>query len=153
MEKNFIPYEQGFELKEFGFDEPCFAWYHPKDTSKIIPFQLHGDFKRASELLTNTAQDQYGIVVAPTWDQAFKWFREQENMNYEITVGHDEDRIWWNYYITRIKLGYNYDPINNTDDRNGVDSYEEARLLCLKEMISIVIEELKENPPFGGGNR
>ena len=28
MNKEFIPYEQALELKELGFEEICFAWYH-----------------------------------------------------------------------------------------------------------------------------
>ncbi len=31
MTKEFIPYQQGLQLKELGFDEPCWAWWHIED--------------------------------------------------------------------------------------------------------------------------
>ena len=27
MDKEFVPYEQSLQLKELGFDEPCFGFY------------------------------------------------------------------------------------------------------------------------------
>jgi len=27
IEKEFVPYKQSLQLKELGFDEPCFTWY------------------------------------------------------------------------------------------------------------------------------
>jgi hypothetical protein len=32
MNKEFIPYEQALDLKELGFDEPCFGWYSKDGT-------------------------------------------------------------------------------------------------------------------------
>jgi hypothetical protein len=34
MKNEFIPYEQALELKELGFDEPCFGRYDGRDENK-----------------------------------------------------------------------------------------------------------------------
>ena len=34
MKTEFIPYEQALELKELGFDEPCFGRYDGRDENK-----------------------------------------------------------------------------------------------------------------------
>ena len=35
MKNEFIPYEQAFDLKELGYDEPCLAFYDGKGDEKI----------------------------------------------------------------------------------------------------------------------
>lgn len=148
MEKYFIPYEQALELKEFGFDEPCLRFYDDDKNLRVPPMGQEW----SNEILNTLRNGDINVCAAPLWEQAFEWFRNIEKFNCEITTGHDEDRIWWNYSITKIELGYNYDSIADPD-RDGAETYEEARLNCLKEMIEIVLNEFKENPPFGGGNR
>jgi len=39
MNKEFIPYEQALELKELGFDEPCFGCYD--EIKKILGIVQH----------------------------------------------------------------------------------------------------------------
>jgi hypothetical protein len=69
MEKEFIPYEQALALKELGFDEPCFGYY-----------------TNQSHLIIDEIASQQGsseITSAPTWQSAFKWFRESDSISYE----------------------------------------------------------------------
>ena len=70
MEKEFVPYELALRMKQLGFDEPCFGYYNS-----------NGEFK--------TKQDEYELYLicnskwispscsAPTFSQAFRWFREK----------------------------------------------------------------------------
>jgi len=42
MEKKFIPYEEASELKELGFDEPCFAFYDAYNGDSHLFYNLRG---------------------------------------------------------------------------------------------------------------
>jgi len=66
MNKEFVLYTEALELKELGFDEPCF-----------------GLFTRSNnELLVREMPNQgecelyFGGILAPTYSQAFRFFRE-----------------------------------------------------------------------------
>jgi hypothetical protein len=115
MNKDFVEYEEALELKQLGFDEPCFGVYATKDG-----------------YVRKSAYDENGD--APTYSQAFRWFREK---GIENEIHSDFDRM----------LGYNrgYIPVvqfiefyNNGDC---YETYEEAELVCLKKLIEIVKEK------------
>ena len=64
IEKDFVPYEEALALKELGFDEPCFAVYF--NTTQQLYFDKYiNEFNKDVRTL------------APTFSQAFRWFREQ----------------------------------------------------------------------------
>ena len=60
MTKEFIPYEQALELKELGFDEPCFAWFGPTG--------IFNDWDKTD-------------TIAPLYQQAFRFFRDKYGYN------------------------------------------------------------------------
>jgi hypothetical protein len=64
MDKEFVAYQPSLELKELGFDEPCFGYYHP----------IH------NELFLSTMYRSYYPNNAPLYQQAFRWFREKQFM-------------------------------------------------------------------------
>jgi len=87
MEKEFIPYEQALALKELGCDEKCFAHY---SSFGYYNSESQLKWKRSIISLINgvplcnkdlTWQEDESIilkqVVAPTFSQAFRWFREE----------------------------------------------------------------------------
>jgi hypothetical protein len=79
MEKEFVPYEQAVELKELGFDEPCFGNHTETDfydykggvgvkiTKHIVLSNING--------VRNYNQE--GQVSAPTFSQAFRWLYQK----------------------------------------------------------------------------
>ena len=113
MEKEFIPYEQALALKELGFDEKCGACYYKKFDNEIGYHKVYRDFNFVQ--LT---------VSAPTFSQAFRWFRDRYKSNFIIGFGNDGG-----YYR-----------INNVFS-TWYKSYEEAELECLKKLIEIVKEK------------
>ena len=143
MEKEFIEYEQALALKELGFDEPCFAFY---DESLYFP----------------NNENQYGTFCnqkldvsscsAPTFSQAFRWFREKYNIRHNIMdFIDDEVGIEWDYEIaiigTDIDEKGNYKPLidYSTDDEDRkFKTYEEAELECLKKLIEIVKKQKED---------
>jgi hypothetical protein len=121
MEKEFILYEQALELKQLGFDEPCFGWYDGKYTSSI-----NQDYCKNSEEWLNTIH-----CAAPLYQQAFRWFREKHRLaswvyNSDLNV----------FFYTILKNGR----IIKGHDKFNI--YEEAELACLIKLIEIIKKKL-----------
>jgi hypothetical protein len=115
MNKEFIPYEEALALKELGFDEPCFTWYW--DDIGLYNGLEYGNHNKREH-----------VVSAPTFSQAFRWFREKYDLHNGIYPYYDE----YEYQIKDFRLPTNT-PING-----GLMKYEEAELACLKKLIKIV---------------
>ena len=124
LEKEFIPYEQALELKELGFDEPCFGYY----SNGELVYDNH----------TNNYMQRFRYS-APLYQQAFRWFRGKYGLYGVCTMGDDWNNfhfnIWKNDTMTKTFVA---------SSRSWVyDTYEEAELACLKKLIEIV----KSNTP------
>lgn len=148
LEKEFVPYQESLELKELGFDEPCFAmWQKNKklwfcDKNKwITNFVNHPD-KDTLELHIKTfphniilIDGEYKLVscvnfTAPTFQQAFRFFR----VKYKIGT-------WIHHYFDVDKGDYIYSwviTLPHKDDGFVYDTYEEAELACLRKLIEIL---------------
>jgi hypothetical protein len=121
MNKEFIPYEQSLELKELGFDEPCFAVYI--DKTLIME----------DDWLYSTNQDTFiesSNFTAPLYQQAFRWFREKYGIMYTV----DNNIVGNTFHGSYTKINSDYES-DYTDD---FATYEEAELACLKKLIEIV---------------
>ena len=66
MEKEFIPYKQALALKELGFRERCAAFYSAEEE---LCFKWKSNGNMSLHLLR--------LIQAPTFSQAFRWFREK----------------------------------------------------------------------------
>ena len=113
MQKEFIPYEQALELKELGFDEPCFGWWFADEQMLIIE--------------KSTKSTSENIVQAPLYQQASRWFREKYDM-----FSHLDKNAYSKYY---------YDIHNRGEiffDEEYFNTPEEAELACLNKLIEIV---------------
>ena len=118
MEKQFIPYEQALELKELGFNEPCFAFYGlSRDDYKTIRLSIFQNLK------TDYLSDVHHLDVtcdAPLWQQGINFLLNKLNGHYCITFYKDETG-----YITDNRVDYlEYDFENFTE--------------CLKKLINII---------------
>ena len=114
MEKEFIPYEQALALKELGFDEPCFAWYVSESYGLEYGEVIKSDLIRDG-------------IVAPTYQQVFRWFREEYNFDSYIRPN----------IVINIPKTYQFNINDNTYD-TWYETYLEAELECLKKLIEIV---------------
>lgn len=124
MDKDFVPYQPSLDLKELGFNEDCFGWYNwtGKDLS-----------------LTNNSYVDINPTPAPTFSQAFRWFREKYDLHpsftrYKSSSINREPTIFTHLYEIQI-IDENADKIFHVGDFN---SLEEAELECLKKLIEIV---------------
>jgi len=107
MDKEFVPYEQALALKELGFNEHCFGGYDMETLKLWIGYLNDGEqFNR-----------EY-YYPAPTFSQAFRWFRDKHNLKDKYGV-FPHHTIMFNYII-------------------GGGKEEEAELACLIKLIEIV---------------
>ncbi len=112
MKKEFVPYDRALKLKELGFDEPCIA--------------THGYL----ELYINTDD---GHLKAPLYQQAFRWFREEHQLDTSNNIVYSK----FNDTISKKYSGVLRDKSVFTNI-GFYDTYEEAELACLDKLIQIV---------------
>ena len=121
--KDLTLHQEALELKQLGFDEPCFGYYF-----------YNGSFDKWTLNIDNSDLEYLKTISAPTYSQAFRWFREEHNLL---------------CYIRKIGSSYWY----NIDAEDGstldsefegrFDTYEEAELACLRKMIKLIGETNK----------
>lgn len=114
MNKEFAPYNIALKLKELGFDEPCFAWHVSES------FGLEYGKVVKSDLIKDG-------IVAPTFSQAFRWFREKHELNSWV-YNSQMDK----YFYTILQGG------RIVKANESVTTYEQAELACLRKLIEIV---------------
>lgn len=151
LESIFVSESIAKKLKSIGFDSKCLLrqnTYH-QDTFTCITFKedqeisydienevLIEDLKliKNSELPKDNIslyKDYKSFVTIPTYEQAFKWFREK---GYEANISFD--------FQPNLKcpVGYCFEIIHNCSwetFKSYYNSYEIAREECLKELIEI----------------
>jgi hypothetical protein len=130
MNKEFVPYELAVKLKELGFDEPCFAFYQI-EYAEVIPTMVDDNeqYKLTGFRTCKNSEIPEHYTSAPTFSQAFRWFREKYQLHSTITSISQES---WQWHIQKPgqQLGKLYDEDFYT--------YEEAELACLTKLIEIV---------------
>ena len=154
MEKEFVPYKLAVKLKALGFDEPCFGRYYYKESYPMLNPQ-----SEETELVFEFGQyirQTKVTLLAPTFSQAFRWFREKYDLVHEISWSKYKGGLNFDYDVfslvlpTDAELGdeddiasdksmETYDSLVDKDFRHKEsDTYEEAELTCLIKLIEIV---------------
>ena len=144
MEKEFIGYNEALALKELGFDESCFGYYIGGDWDHDeydMTLQFEIDLSKGNYLLDDKK------CTAPTFSQAFRWFREKHGLwmtfTYDDCDCEEEDDdcndcdVCW--YIGKC-FEYGIGPLF-FHDINDFKTLEEAELAGLKKLIEIVKEK------------
>ncbi len=142
MEKEFIPYEEALALTELGFNEPCFTEsnhkkkceHHEQPGGCSLP-NVHCDYPNC------TIDKTVKSVPLPLYQQAFRWFREKYDLYYTIGDVYG-DFTKWSFVIGQKNKGI-LRPFRERDIY--FETYEEAELACLKQLIKIVNKTHKQN--------
>jgi hypothetical protein len=133
MKTEFIPYEQALELKELGFDEPCFMAYLGEEL-----------YSKCDHVYHLQAKDVLNPLKAPLYQQAFRWFRKEYGLYHTIWPEFYKDGINFNWQIlwylpkdewTKHVIS---DGTGQYGDNGEYPSQEEAELACLIKLIEIV---------------
>ena len=127
--KDFVEYQEALELKQLGFNEPCFGSWEVEKTN--IPTYTHSVTK-----FYKNSDHPTGKTSAPTYSQAFRWFREKYGHHFQPFV---DDNQTFGYLITYFTDEGRIDkPI-----KRGFKTPEEAELVCLRQLIEILKEKNK----------
>lgn len=127
MEKELVSYEMASELKELGFNEPCFTYY----------YDISGELRKNISVIIHNGWTYFPnlklITLAPTFSQAFRFFRERHGLYGLYTMGDYENNFYWqiwrNDYMTKTYI---------TASNYMFEKYEEAEQACLLKLIEIV---------------
>jgi hypothetical protein len=130
MEKEFVPYDKALRMKALGFDEPCFGKYLSSIQSDWKEFELILEMGMNEEF-----EDNRNIYLleqacsAPTFSQAFRWFREKYLINSWIINAEDNNNAFKPFFRG-----------NNIDEHlvDFYNTYEEAELACLDKLIDML---------------
>ena len=114
-DKDFTLYPEALELKQLGFQERCFGHYWEN------LFYFETTFNHPS-----TMPNSPESCLAPTYSQAFRWFREKYGLFIVIKPIADK----------KLDLGYNL--LKNGLIMSAHLTYEGAELACLRNLIKIV---------------
>ncbi len=125
-EKDFVPKKQALALKKLGFDESCLMAYLGKEKEPYLKCDIHNMWHLQ-------AKDVLNPLKAPTFSQAFRYFREKHNLKscimFRISMADNEE--YYDWLIKGQEVVYRH-----------FKTYEEAELACLKNLIEIVKQQL-----------
>jgi len=127
MIKEFLPYQPSLDMKELGFDEPCFAYYKDMKGEKVLLYD---------------SMDFDGECSAPLYQQCFRFFREKYKLYHHITQYYGEH---FYYKIEDMVHPRRYEeyPVEKLRNFGEYTSQEDAELACLIKLIEIVKDENK----------
>jgi hypothetical protein len=139
MKNEFTPYDRSLKLKAIGFDEPCFVFWTntPKYKGDNIQLCITDGMHGYSPNSISFKQDflREGEVLAPLYQQAFRWFREKYGLFvYPNVISYEDGPYLWFFEINSTVLPFGTD-LGETDDYK---TYEEAELACLDKLIEII---------------
>jgi hypothetical protein len=122
--KLFVPYHLATQLRDIGFDELCITHY----VSESYGLDLDPD-----EIGVNNAPLIKDAVSAPTYQQAFDWFREEKDLFARIECINTKTKDVWEYEVSSQ---------NDRMVRRFVQSttFGEIQNECLTRLIEIVKE-------------
>ena len=130
MEKEFVSYKTALALKELGFDEKCFYHYeyHSERLCEDKAFLIAGN---GNKYYKDTNMEK--SVNAPTFHQAFRFFREKYNRLHTVNIdlsNNLKDKVF--VYTIEDHLG------SIVDRSEEYKTYEEAESACLNKLIEMI---------------
>lgn len=145
MEKEFIEYEQALALKELGFESPYpIGGYQG---GKVFYYEKGELYYDGRPMYSSDAHS--GQLLAPLYQQAFRWFREKYKLSCSIELTDNSRHYYYDFTIYDSKnRDYNdedcFDSCKRIYDDGKFGIYEEAELECLKKLIEIVKKQKED---------
>jgi hypothetical protein len=130
MEKEFVPYDLAFRMKELGFDYNILGFYYD---NKLLEYCCGN---------TKVKDLEKGDVAAPTFSQAFSWIREKYDLwccIKKYPTSENPNRCY--YELTGNNINADKDESPNSYMSGWFDSYKEAELACLEKLIKTIEEQ------------
>lgn len=125
----FIPYQEAFELKKLGFNEPCLTYFFDTLVDIVLyPQTQVGSGFSLKGFKNSHKKFQSKDCTAPTYSASFRWFREK---GYDVKIQKESKGVYFGFYWN----GAVWFII-------GSGTHREAELMCLKKLINIANESL-----------
>ena len=142
MNKEFIPYEQALALKELGFESqyPIGGY----QGGKVFYYEKGELYYDGRPMYSSDAHS--GQLLAPLYQQAFRWFREKYNLRGFIGFRPNVKQFDCHVYDMSLS-GKEYVKQRTMEEFNKdpkVGTYEEVELECLKKLIEIVKKQKED---------
>ena len=126
----FIPILQATQLKQLGFNKPCWSWYNIPDED------IRDCYSEGRSPIINSLEDwtakfenkEVENIGLPTFDQTFDFFREKHN--YYISLNRTHDQKW---FMDIYLIG-----VNKPKATVFGDTYEEVELNSLDKIIEML---------------
>jgi hypothetical protein len=130
----FVPYNLSVKLKELGFNEPCFGFYQ-KEYVETIPTMVDDDeqYRLTGYRTCKNSEIPEHYISAPTFSQAFRWFRENKLADGSVCRHGKADGS----YSYRWDIVYEYGVYEERHFKQDYKTHEEAELVCLEKLIEI----------------
>ena len=143
IEKEFVPYDRALRMKALGFNEPCISFYSKNGKHNY-------DVQNPCTNIGSWS-DQEHYCSAPTFSQAFRWFREKYNLyikpdwcwtgdsqfvRFQIWKKRDIEGV----FSKSVSIFIDGNPFKGEDE----NFYYKAELACLDKLIEIVEQQKKE---------
>jgi hypothetical protein len=131
-DNNFLSRKLSLELFYLGFEKPCFAFYEGESLN----------FSTVEKSYENYNDDNY-FVLAPTSQQANKFFRDKFGLYTHIVPEFYMDQINFNWQILWYLPKKEWTKFVVSDgtmlygDNGEYQTYELADLACIEKMIEI----------------
>ncbi len=136
MKEQFVPYELALKLRALGFDEECINFWYPSGTmNNSVPIYGFQNWYKTN-----------GYLNAPLWQQAFDWLDKEFGLFVSFGKIDNTRNFYYDFMIIDSKnRDYNdedlIDSASRILDKGKYNTYEEARLECLKKLIEIITEQ------------
>jgi hypothetical protein len=133
INKDFTLYPEALELKQLGFDEPCFTFYQVEyHENSPIMVDDNDQYRITGFRTCKNSEIPSHYISCPTYSQAFRWFREKHKLISGVRTYFNID-FFYEIYVS----------VSHEITSDSYNTYEEAEQACLKEMIKIVKEKQK----------
>lgn len=137
QEKVFVPYKIAKELKEIGCNFDTGFYYENKEICFDAETYMSHDNAGRSILIYYELSDieipqTDSIILAPTYEQVFEWFRDRKLIGIILTneILNPTDPLYTCSIDDQNEGGQYY-------TYNDFQTYEEARLECLNQLIKL----------------
>lgn len=129
--EDFVPYEIAKKLKEKGFNEPCFGYYHLDNGDDSFEVCGNGDYDFLNS--KNTYR-----IGAPRISQVLKWLRKEKKLH--VVCPFYKDKGYY-YYVQNV--GNAARIVSSFDDSDECfESSEQAALAGIEHILdNLILEE------------
>ena len=148
--EDLVLYDEALEMKDIGFDEPCFGFFtYKRDIRRYINHD--GELNNFQCVKNSSITMGDGWCAAPTYAQCFRWFRKNYKLTHSIYPEWDCSKfLGFEGMIQGLEGEIISNEPNNINEVfvcfnsfiEPCTTYEEAELACLQELIKIVKNKL-----------